>query len=187
MAFIDGENFTIRGQEAAKAYGFKFTEGPYYLKDVFLWMLLAQNPAARRLFVTAHQPSLDNYAIRSYYYTSIVGDDDKRKSVHQALWDLGFSPRVFKKDKSSQKSKGVDISLCTDMLSHGFADDYEVAVLVTGDGDYLPLVEAVKRMGHVVLLAGFKCGLSEDLKLAADGFFDLTEHYKHWWEHYKAP
>jgi len=31
------------------------------------------------------------------------------------------------------------------MLSHAFLDHYEVACLVTGDADYIPLVEEVKR------------------------------------------
>jgi uncharacterized LabA/DUF88 family protein len=51
-----------------------------------------------------------------------------------------------------------------------------VAVLVTGDGDYLPVVEEVKRFGKRVVLAFFEhseAGLSPELRRAADEFYRL--------------
>jgi uncharacterized LabA/DUF88 family protein len=68
------------------------------------------------------------------------------------------------------------------MLSHCFLGNYDVAVLFAGDGDYVPLVNEVKRMGKVVYLAFFeqRC-LSDKLALAADITFDLeTRFLKQW-------
>jgi hypothetical protein len=47
------------------------------------------------------------------------------------LWELGFSPEVFKKDKQTDKANGVDLSLTKDMLSHAFMNHYDAAVLVS--------------------------------------------------------
>jgi len=38
------------------------------------------------------------------------------------------------------------------MLSNAIDNNYEVAVLVAGDADYVPLVEEVKRRGKMVIL-----------------------------------
>src|SRR5207249_1613714 len=95
-----------------------------------------------------------------------------------ALRSLRFDPQVFKRLSGTQKSKGVDIALTKDMLSHAFLGNYQNAVLIAGDADYIPLVEEVKRRGKRVFLAFFLgegLGLSEDLKLAADFFVDLTD------------
>jgi uncharacterized LabA/DUF88 family protein len=67
-------------------------------------------------------------------------------------------------------------------LSHAYQDHYDIALLAAGDGDYVPLVDAVKRTGKVVALAFLaKHGLSESLKLAADDFFDLSPWFRERW------
>ena len=38
MLFVDGENFTIRGQAMAKLGGFKLEQGAYWHTDAFLWV-----------------------------------------------------------------------------------------------------------------------------------------------------
>jgi len=46
--------------------------------------------------------------------------------------------------------KGVDVKIATDMVAMAHAGDYEVAVLVSGDGDLAPAVHEVRRLGRVV-------------------------------------
>jgi uncharacterized LabA/DUF88 family protein len=89
-----------------------------------------------------------------------------------ALWNLGFTPVVFRKAKGS-RSKGVDITLTKDMLTHAFHDHYDVAVLVTGDADYEPVVSEVRRQGKAVHLCAFTNGLADRLRLACDSFTSL--------------
>ena len=38
MLFVDGENVTKRGQEALKGKGFQLESGPYWRRDVYLWL-----------------------------------------------------------------------------------------------------------------------------------------------------
>jgi len=124
------------------------------------------------------------HAIRSFYYTSVVGDDNRLQEVRHQLWGLGFNPRVFKKSRKEEKAKGVDIALATDFLSNAYKDNYDVAVLIAGDGDYLPLVEDIKRLGKVVYLAFFSgdgMGLNPELELASDRFFDMSDFFRTRW------
>jgi uncharacterized LabA/DUF88 family protein len=77
----------------------------------------------------------------------------------------------------------VDIALTKDLLRHAFLGNYDVAVLVAGDGDYVPLVDEVKRLGKVVYVEFFRqSGLSNNLRLAADRFFEMDEFFLHQWK-----
>jgi uncharacterized LabA/DUF88 family protein len=97
---------------------------------------------------------------------------------------LGFTPEVFKKSSKGQKTKGVDLTIARDLLSHAFHDHYNAAVLVAGDGDYVPLVSEIKRLGKLVYVAFFpQEGLNEELRRASDGFYDLSQPFKHRWRH----
>jgi uncharacterized LabA/DUF88 family protein len=95
---------------------------------------------------------------RANYYTSVVGDADKLNKVAKRLWALGFDPHVFKKARQEEKAKGVDIALTKDMLSHAFRNNYEIAVLYAGDGDYVPLVEEVKSLGKLFISISSETG-----------------------------
>ena len=107
------------------------------------------------------------------------------QSIRTKLWELGFSPEVFKKLKGSEKAKGVDIALTKDMLSHAFRNHYDVAVPLSGDGDSVPLVKAVKDQGkRVVCLAFGPQGASTELKLMADDFHDISEPFIKCWKEF---
>lgn len=49
----------------------------------------------------------------------------------------------------------------------------DVIILVTGDGDFAPLVEYLKNQGNIVEIAGFGKNTSTKLKELADFYYDL--------------
>jgi hypothetical protein len=104
MIFVDGENFTLRGQAFAAQHNVELETGPYFMRDVFLWL---RDILANWWSIG----SLRAPALRAHYYTSVVGDQAKLDSVREALWSIGFDPKVFKKDGRNDKSKGVDVTL----------------------------------------------------------------------------
>src|SRR3954453_11123854 len=145
MVFVDGENLTLRAQELAKQRDWTLVEGECYRRDVLIWFpnrpgntVAHSSPSD---LSTWHDDYLCGAPIRAMYYTSMVGDEPAIRSATESLWNLGFSPAVFKKDRRDQKAKGVDIALTKDMLSHAYLNNYDCAVLIAGDGDYVPLVE----------------------------------------------
>jgi uncharacterized LabA/DUF88 family protein len=90
-----------------------------------------------------------------------------------ALKDAGIeAPRVFSRGRDG-RSKKVDVALSTDMLLHATRRHYDLAVLVTGDADFIPLVEAVQDEGNRVHVWALSNGLSPPLKIAADSFVCL--------------
>lgn len=183
MLFVDGENLTFRGQTKASETSLRLQEGGYFQKDSFLWMANAR-PVSLPEDPMGFVATLEQLGLRGYYYTSVVGDDEKLKGVEECLWRIGFTPKVFKKDSQVRRSKGVDIALCTDMLTHAFQNHFEVAVLLAGDADYVPLVNQVKSLGKLVYLWFFsdqKSGLGPRLRLASDGFISLDNQFAKSW------
>lgn len=180
MMFVDGENFTIRGQQLADNKALALTAGPHYEKDVFLWF---PGLAARTNPFGDPPLKLQPSAVRAYYYTSATGDENRLAAIREALWSLGFQPEVFKRDPQTKRSKGVDIALAKDFLCNAFFGNYDVAVLIAGDGDYVPMVNEVKRMGKVVYVAFlYDHGLSPALRLASDECFRLDEFLCKQWQ-----
>jgi uncharacterized LabA/DUF88 family protein len=171
MAFVDGENLTIRAQQIPELKAFNLEALPaYYLRDVFIWA-----PTESLDYTLKNGFHLGGVPTRAYYYTSVVGDDLMILSVRERIRAMGFDPQVFKKDSGSRRSKGVDITLTKDMLTHAFFNHYDAAVLVAGDGDYVPLIQEVKRLGKnvFVLFFGEQHGLATEVRLVADQFSDL--------------
>jgi uncharacterized LabA/DUF88 family protein len=173
MMFVDGENLTIRAQEVAASEGRELIPGPHYRRDTHFWFPGEGLGGSHKLRFGRLQ--LARQSFRSYYYTAVQGDDITIESVKAALQGIEFSARVFRKERGG-KSKGVDVNLTTDVLTHAHQGNYQVCVLVAGDGDYVPLIEEVKRLGRNVFVAFFRNnGMSPKLLLAADEFLDLTD------------
>ena len=180
MLFVDGENLTARAQRVAKDAGVRLLEGRFYSRDTFVW--IPYWLASSGMQVSRDNIPLQASGVRAYYYASVVGDQQKIRSVQEALFEMQFTPKVFKKPKN-RPSKAVDITLATDMLGHAHRNDYDVAVLCAGDGDYVPLVEEVKRLGKGVRVAFFEgSGLSDELRLASDTVLYLDDLFLRWWK-----
>ena len=184
MAFVDGENLTFRGQAVATEGQITLAEGDSFRRDCFVWI-----PDVRPETLVEHVGWYQGaYGIqvptfiRASYYTSVSGDEPLIKDVKEKLRTIGFDPYVFKKTKQELKAKGVDIAMSKDMLSHAFLGNYDVAFLFAGDGDYIPLVEEVKRLGKQVFLFFYRTGLSDPLRLTCDKFVDITDTFLHKWK-----
>ncbi len=72
------------------------------------------------------------------------------------------------------KKADWDVGMAVDAIR--MASFLDVVVLVTGDGDFLPLVDYLKwGMGRLVEVAAFKRTASAKIQEAADRFFNLEE------------
>ena len=54
------------------------------------------------------------------------------------------------KTGSVWNEKGVDVHLATHLVAMAYRDEYDVAILVSGDGDLAPAVHEVRRRGLIV-------------------------------------
>ena len=163
MLFVDGENLSIRYGDELKTKNIQPISRVKYLPNVYIWSL-----RFHQMLIQQCKP------IRTHYYTAVQGDDVKIDTVVDDLRSLKIEhPSVFQK-KKGVGSKQVDISLATDMLVHASHRNYETAILVAGDEDYIPLVKAVKNEGCRVVLWFLDNGLSPKLKQVVDFYFDLS-------------
>ncbi len=61
------------------------------------------------------------------------------------------------------------------MVKGAYDDAYDTAILVSGDGDFIPAVNVVQEKGKIVVNAYFKSSLSWHLKQSCDKSIQLTK------------
>jgi uncharacterized LabA/DUF88 family protein len=126
--------------------------------------------------------------IRIYYYNARVGqkEEPERYKQQQAFFagvnaipysELRLGRLVYSNWPSVPPyEKGTDVQLATDMLAHGFRDNYDVGILVAGDSDYASALQAVKDSGKHVEVALFgKEGTSRQLRQIADKVIHINK------------
>ncbi len=64
--------------------------------------------------------------------------------------------------------KGDDIHLAIDMISFAYEDRYDIAILVSGDGDFAPAVKRIQKLGKKIENAYFSTSRSSLLKQTCD-------------------
>ena len=125
--------------------------------------------------------------IRIYYYNAKVGykQEPERYKQQQAFFasintipysELRLGRLVYNNWPSVPPyEKGTDVQLATDMITHNFKNNYDVAILVAGDTDYVGAVQAVKDNGKHVEVALFGTqGTSRQLRAAADNIIHIN-------------
>jgi uncharacterized LabA/DUF88 family protein len=107
------------------------------------------------------------------YVVSTEGQEEQ--TFFEALYNLGIETRekelqIF---HGGNKKADWDVGLTVDVIR--LATSLDAVVIVSGDGDYLPLVEYVqKSTGKQVEVAAFSNSASSRLMEAVDDFLDLT-------------
>jgi uncharacterized LabA/DUF88 family protein len=124
----------------------------------------------------------DRKLIRVYYYNAVVRREDgeqryqKQQKFFAQLQKIPyFTIKLGRLEKRNGPpvEKGVDVNIAVDMLRYAYNDAYDTAILVSGDGDFATVVEAVKDRGKHVEVAAV--GKSYHLRNACDKFIPLTE------------
>ncbi len=195
MRFVDGENMVHQGTKFLESHfphsGGPSSTSPFFEKGHFLWLPAQGWSAVTNYHLSAHWPSARNEnsqtpeAIRAYYYTVVTGSREKVvPTTERKIWEIGFTPRVLWKAKATQKSKTVDSLISIDMLSAAYEDQFDLVEIWTGDADYIPLINAVKRLGKIVVCCflGEEHGLSRELRIASDRYCDITDLMIKRWE-----
>src|SRR3990167_6442161 len=113
--------------------------------------------------------------VRAIAYGVSAGEKDE-ENFHKALDGIGYEVKL--KDLQifygGNKKADWDVGLAIDAIE--LAPKLDVVVLVSGDGDYIPLVEHLKRaLGCRVEVLAFGRSCSGKLKEIADEFYDLDE------------
>ena len=117
---------------------------------------------------------------RITYYDAMPEEATTRNADVEEYWKaiellddvhLGFG--ALRGLKKRMRQKGVDTLIAVDMLVGAFSALFDIAILVAGDADFVPVVEEVKRRGVMVAVAGSAASVADDLRRAADRYIEL--------------
>jgi uncharacterized LabA/DUF88 family protein len=123
---------------------------------------------------------------RTYYY-NVLQDPNQRpegfREQQEFLDVLKKTPYLevrlggMKLSQGVPVEKGIDIMLATDLLHFAWNNLYEVAILVSGDGDFAYALQAAKNMGKHVEVAYFESNISKSMLDVADNRHLLNQEF----------
>lgn len=113
--------------------------------------------------------------VRAIAYVVKAGEKDE-ETFYNALDKIGFEIQMKELQVfyGGAKKGDWDVGICMDAIE--LAPKLDVVVLVSGDGDYVPLIEHLRRaMGCRVEVMAFGRSASSKLKEVANEFIDLDK------------
>jgi len=122
---------------------------------------------AHRVRILGRHPAL----VRCFYFDAVDEDNPEMVAFIEKVKGLDdthvYLGRIVG-DKGRRRQKGVDIQLAIEALKVARSGNADVIAIVTGDQDFMPLVEAIRDEGPMVFVFAFKDNFSVDLLNAAD-------------------
>jgi len=114
--------------------------------------------------------------VRAIAYAVRTAEIDQEKFL-DLLYNLGFEVKMKDlKVRADGTAKGDwDMGIAIDAIS--LVDKVDCIVLVSGDGDYVPLVEHLKARGCRVEVYAFPSNTAQELIEAATEFFPMDEKF----------
>ncbi len=113
--------------------------------------------------------------VRAYAYTGLDPDNENQRNFHAFLarHDYKVVSKDIRKYGDGKVKANLDIELVVDMMKT--ARNLDVAIVVSGDGDFAPAIRAVQEMGVRVEVISFRGNTSSDLIEVADVFTDIVQ------------
>lgn len=161
MVFIDYQNFNINLQEHCKGKEFKSIN--YGALGKAINDIIPLHSEVIKTYLFAYKPcdelmKLDYYS--KYYnwlnslkktpYLEIIEGRQELRAYEGIDLDIN-NPKTYYTEE-----KETDINLATHMIAKGFQNAYDIAILVSGDTDYIKVVETLHNIGKTVVIAHFK-------------------------------
>ena len=111
--------------------------------------------------------------VRAYAYTGLDPDNENQRNFHSFLARHGYKvvSKDIRKYGDGKVKANLDIELVVDMMKT--ARNLDIAIVVSGDGDFAPAIRAVQEMGVRVEVISFRGNTSSDLIDVADLFTDI--------------
>ncbi|HEY7525073.1 MAG TPA: NYN domain-containing protein, partial [Candidatus Limnocylindrales bacterium] len=113
--------------------------------------------------------------VRAYAYTGLDPENENQRNFHSFLARHGFKvvSKDIRKYGDGKVKANLDIELVVDMMKT--ARNLDIAIVVSGDGDFAPAIRAVQELGVRVEVISFRGNTSSDLMDVADQFTDITQ------------
>lgn len=131
------------------------------------------------------QISQNRRVVRTYYYNAPLTTDyqnELREGQQRFFESINRIPyvtlrlgRLYRRNDGTLVEKGIDVALTVECLTLAYENAYDNALIISGDGDYVELVEALKRKGKHVEVAMFRSQSAGILLEHADVFLPLDD------------
>jgi uncharacterized LabA/DUF88 family protein len=159
MVFIDGSNlYHVLGQTCGR-HDLQF--------DKFAQKLAGDRDLRRVYYYNIRQEAFEG--------GSNVSEQDRFLS---SLYDtpyLEVKLGIWKQRGGTMVEKGVDVMLAVDLVTRAYRDQYDTAIIVSGDADFFPALQAAKDVGKHVEVAAFDTNISSEAARVADVHIKLTK------------
>ncbi|MBI5236036.1 MAG: NYN domain-containing protein [Deltaproteobacteria bacterium] len=171
VIFIDGSNFYHGLKTSHKKtkvdfgkIAHKLANGRKLVRTYYYNVPVDQNEDPIRY---KEQQKIFSYLDKIQYFETTLGRLVRRERA-AICSNCKASERIV-----SHNEKGIDVSIAVDMLTMGFKNIYDTAILVSGDGDFEKAIKGVKDLGKHVENAYVNMGHSKQLMRVCDKFVDL--------------
>ena len=113
--------------------------------------------------------------VRAYAYTGLDPDNENQRNFHDFLRRSNYKvvSKDIRKYGDGKVKANLDIELVVDMMKT--ARNLDIAIVVSGDGDFAPAIRAVQEQGVRVEVISFRGNTSSDLIEVADLFTDIVQ------------
>lgn len=113
--------------------------------------------------------------------SSVKVYDAKKNDIGQEILHRELREKKFRlvitdiKCVNQNKQSGVDVILARDITRCALQSHNDVVIVVSGDGDFVPIIDVVKESGKKIEFASFKESINNDLRNATDRYIALDD------------
>ena len=184
MVFIDFENFNIATLSYYRGMGKEAPRLDYSkIPKEIVKMIPGKNELVKT-FLFAPKP--DDFLMkdrkRKNTYDWLNGLKNQKyftviEGQHIARPVSGYTKEEMDIDRPETyyvQEKGTDINMGVHIVSKGFLNAYDTAVIVSGDSDYLPILNILDTIGKIAVVVGVKDQHMQKLRQASDDLILLN-------------
>lgn len=143
----------------------------FFYKQNYGWLSFASFHNLLENLIREKEQGYSNYRVvySGWYqglYSSNQSSDHQRRIERNRHLDLihsGIEPKYVPMSQN-QNEKGVDVAMAVDAFQVCLEGYIDIAILITGDGDFIPLVRALMKRGIRVAVAYFEYTDSQNNK-----------------------
>ena len=182
MAFIDYQNFNISLRKYFIESNIRTFSVNYSKLAQVINQEIKLNSTLIKTYLFAYKPCDALLQLPTYqtYYSWLNSLKDKpyfeiiegRQEIRQISNDIAID--INDHNTYTTQEKGSDINLAVNMISKGYQNAYDIAILVSGDSDYIPVVRELHHLGKIVVLAALPNQNISKYNEYKDGFVKIN-------------
>lgn len=187
MVFIDLENFDISKNKYYKSIRAQSPKLDFNSIPMEIVNLIPTNHELVKTFLFAPKPDeflmKDPTYSRKYhwinglrnqnFFSVIEGTHTARPAYGKTRADMDIG------DKSTYYvvEKGTDVNLASHVITKGLHNAFDTAVIVSGDTDYIPVMDILNQIGKSVVVVGVKGQRLDNFKQHTDAQIILDDNF----------